>query len=250
MEKTMKFTKKFVQTMAGLILTAASSQAGLTPVQDIWGANGAGGEWNLYNSGVGSSQGAGIMEYVYGAGEFTRVDDSSDILWAGLNGGATFDAVYAGASQALYTAAPAGSPTSTEILGVPGGNSGAPSRSSSIVNYTPISQPFLFLDEANGNNAYSDPSLSSGGVDRMVTFAVNGYLATPGNAATYTPFSDATTHYVIAFEDGTDFDYNDLVVEVSGVSPVPEPTTLISGALMMLPFGAGLARALRRKMVA
>jgi hypothetical protein len=241
----MKRIKTLVVALAGLVLAAASSHAALTQVNDLWGVNGSGGEWNLYNSGVGTAPGAGIMEYVYGK-NYARVNDASDIQWVGLNGGATFDAVYAAASQALYTAAPGGSPISSAILAAPGnvGNN-APSRSASVVGYNPVSQPFLFLDEANGNNAYSDPSLNSG-VDRMVTFAVTGYLQTAGDLNTWTAFSDGTTHYVIAFEDGTDMDYNDLVVEVSGVTPVPEPTTMIAGVLLLLPFGASTLRILRK----
>ena len=81
----------------------------------------------------------------------------------------------------------------------------------------------------------------------MVTFAVTGYLATPGLNSSWTPFSLGATHYVIGFEDGTDMDFNDLVVEVSCVTPVPEPTTMIAGALLLLPFGASTLRMLRKK---
>lgn len=241
----MKRIKTLVVAITGLALAAASSRATLTTVQDIWGTGASGNtEWNLYNSGVGPAQGNGIMEYVYG--NFTRVNDTSDIQWTGLNGGATFDAIYAGAGQGLYTAGLAGTPISSQILGGPGSTGTTPARSASVVNYTPVSQPFLFLDIANGNNAYSSPTLSSGGVDRMVTFAVTGYLTTAGLLSSWTAFSDGTTHYVIAFEDGTDFDFNDLVVEVSGVVPVPESSTIIAGALLLLPFGASTLRILRR----
>jgi len=241
----MKRIKTLVVAIMGLVLAVASTHATLTTVNSPWGPSGGGGEWNLYDTGGGLNN--GIMGYVYG--NFSRVNDASDIQWTGLNGGATFDAVYAGASQALYTAGLAGTPTSF-ILGEPGSTGTIPSRSGSVVNYTPVSQPFLFEDQANGTLAYSDPTLSSGGVDRMVTFAVTGYLATPGVDSSWTAFSDGTTHYVIAFEDGTDFDFNDLVVEVSGVTPVPEPTTMIAGALLLLPFGASTLRILRKKQTA
>jgi hypothetical protein len=244
----MKRIKTLVAAITGLVLAAASSHAALTTVNDLWGANGAGGEWNLYNSGVGTSPGNGVMEYVYG--NFTRVNDASDIQWVGLNGGATFDAIYAADSQALYTAGLTGVPISNEILGGPGSTGTIPSRSANVVNYTPVTQPFLFLDQPSGPYlAYSDPALNSG-VDRMVTFAVTGYLVDPGVLSSWTAFSDGTTHYVIAFEDGTDMDFNDFVVEVSGVAPVPEPTTMIAGALLLLPFGASTLRILRRKRVA
>jgi hypothetical protein len=237
-------------TTLGLMTAAISSHAALTTVNDIWGANGAGGEWNVYNSGVGSAPGNGVMEYLYGTGNFTRVDDSSDIQWGGSPGGASFEAVYAGASQALYSAGLTGSPISSTPILTASGNTGTPSRSGSFTAINPVSQPFLFLDVANGNNAYSDPTLNNlGGVDRMVTFAVNGYLAIAGDSSSYTAFSYGT-HYVIAFEDGTDNDYNDLVVEVSGVTPVPETTTVLAGALLLLPLGVSTLRILRKNRVA
>jgi hypothetical protein len=240
----MKQIRTLVITTAALVLVAASSQASLTTVNDLWGPNGSPGpEWNLYNSGVGTHPGNGIMEYLYGT--FTRVNDANDIVWSGTSGGVSVDGVYASADQALYTSGLSGSPTSL-ILTRTTATSGAPSRSGAGT-FTPVSNPFLFLDSANGRSAFSDPALSSGGVDRMVTFAVTGYLTTPGNSSTFTLFSDRTTHYVIGFEDGTDMDYNDLVVEVSSVAPVPEPTTMIAGALALLPVGASTVRMLRKR---
>jgi hypothetical protein len=39
-------------------------------------------------------------------------------------------------------------------------------------------------------------------------------------------------------------------VETSVVTPVPEPTTIISGALLLLPFGSSAFRQLRKKLQA
>jgi len=246
----MKSIKTLIVATAGLLLAAGSSHATLTTVNDIWGTGVPGNtEWNLYNTGVGSGAGDGIMEYLYGAGNFARVDDTSDLQWLGLNGGATFDAVYAGNSQALYTAGLAGAPTSL-ILSSGGSTGATPSRSGTPVAYTPVTQPFLFMDNSGGVNWYSDPTLNAAdaGKDHMVTFAVSGYLATAGLASSYQAFADGT-HYVIAFEDSAngDYDFNDLVVEVSGVTPVPEASTIIAGALLLLPLGASTLRILRRK---
>lgn len=57
---------------------------------------------------------------------------------------------------------------------------------------------------------------------------------------------------VIGWEDetvltGTDTDYNDMVVSFSAV---PEPSTMIACALMVLPFGASAVRILRRNRAA
>lgn len=242
--KPIKHLKKLFAAIIGLLFAAVSSQATLTTVNDIWGVSGSNsGEWNLYNSGSGPSPNAGIMEYLYG--NFTRVNDANDIQWTGIQIGVSLDAAYAGASQSLFITAPVGSNISSEMLGS-SSSSSVPSRSSNIVLFTPGSQPFLFLDEANGNMAYSDPTLNSG-KDRMVTFAVTGYMSDPGKADNvFTTFADGTTHYVIAFEDGNDNDYNDFVVELSGVSPVPEPRTIIAGAFLLLPLGISALKILRK----
>ena len=220
--------KRLLTVLTGLvfILTVWAPHArGQTIVYDGYGQNGAGGEWNLYNTGVGSWPGDGIMEYLYGAGHFTRVDDSSDIQWISTGTGtAGIVGVYAGASQNLYaTDLVGGSPSF--IVNPPGTGGYAPQRffNGGEVSFTPPSQPFLFLDDATYYTlAYSDPLLN-GGTDRMVALAVTGYLATPGDVNSWTPFSDGTTHYVIGFEDGSDFDYQDLVIELTGIMPVPEP---------------------------
>ena len=108
------------------------------------------------------------------------------------------------------------------------------------------------MDNSGGVNWYSDPALNSAdsGKDHMVTFAVTGYLTIAGDSSSYTAFAGGP-HYVIGFEDSAngDYDYNDLVVEVSGVTPVPEPTTMIAGALLLLPLGASTFRILRRNRV-
>jgi hypothetical protein len=207
-------------------LVALSASA--TDVNDLWGAQpgNPNTEWNLYSTTFGAGPGNGIMEYLYGAGNFTRVSDTIDQVWAGSPVSATFDAVYSAANQALYTAGLSGSLGSASLILSHGlGTTGTPSRSGSVVPFTPAAQPFVFLDEAGTlNNAFSLQTLNTfdGSKDHMVTFSVSGYMSDPGHLDnTYVAFT--TPHYVIAFEDGTDFDYNDLVVEVSGVSPnVPD----------------------------
>ncbi len=57
------------------------------------------------------------------------------------------------------------------------------------------------------------------------------------------PNADSGNTWVIAFEDHTDFDYNDLVVTVGGIVPVPEPAgILLLGSALLL-----LARKLRAR---
>jgi hypothetical protein len=194
------------------------------------------------------------MEYLYGVGNFTRVDDALDTTWSGTSGALRLNAVYTADNNSLYTAAISGTPVSTAILSEAPNQSGAPSRGSTLTAFTPVAQPFLFmLHPTGGADWYSAPTLntSDGGKDHMVTFAVDGYLATPGVASSFTSFTDGT-HYVLGFEDGVDFDYQDLVVEVDGVAPtalIPNDQGVPDGGstLAMLGAALGVMGALGRK---
>ncbi|WEN15363.1 PEP-CTERM sorting domain-containing protein [Rhodanobacter sp. AS-Z3] len=87
---------------------------------------------------------------------------------------------------------------------------------------------------------YSDKSLNSNGTPRVVTYAGDGSNKIALTHGWFTP-----GEYLQAWEDGTDFDYNDFVVMVESVHPVPEP-----GALGMFGAGAlliGLFAGLRRR---
>jgi hypothetical protein len=214
--KNMKKCWILMANLACAALFPLSTNANDIVVQDIWPAGPNSTEMNLYADQPGAAP--GIMEYLYGD-DFTRLDDSSVIEWTGTSGTIGITDVYAGASQNLYTAGLSGSPTSF-VMNYAGMYGGTPTRFDDFATFTPVTNPFLFLDIANGNNGYSNPALN-GGTVRMVAFQVTAYLDTPGDiSGGYTDFSDPT--YVIAFEDGTDMDYNDLVVEVSGVAPVPD----------------------------
>jgi hypothetical protein len=48
----------------------------------------------------------------------------------------------------------------------------------------------------------------------------------------------------------TDLNGNDFVVSEISITPVPETTTMIAGALLLLPFGASMLRILRRNRMA
>jgi hypothetical protein len=70
-------------------------------------------------------------------------------------------------------------------------------------------------DNSRGN---SDPSLNNPVFDWLVTFEIIGNVGRPDNAI---------GNLVLAWEDsGLDDDYQDLIVEISGVTAVPEPSGL------------------------
>lgn len=90
----------------------------------------------------------------------------------------------------------------------------------------------FYLGAAGPSTFYSQATLNGGGADQLVTVNKDG--------GTYLAWEDIAL-------GSSDHDYQDMVVKLSAV---PEPTTMIAGALLLLPFGASTVRALRGKRTA
>jgi hypothetical protein len=95
------------------------------------------------------------------------------------------------------------------------------------IPYSAADFVFSLFSDVNQQTFYSDPSknIIDDLFDHMVTFEVTG-----GREGTLVNELGLTHSYVIAWEDllgGGDRDYNDLVVEVAFVQPVPEPSTIL-----------------------
>ena len=85
---------------------------------------------------------------------------------------------------------------------------------------------FYFKPAPGGPTYFSMDQLNSGArKDRVLSYR-NG----------------ATTNWAFAYEDGTDFDYNDMVVKVDSLTPVPEPSTFAVFGMGVLMVGFGLSR--------
>jgi len=83
-------------------------------------------------------------------------------------------------------------------------------------------------------------------------FNQNGLFLSSG-AKLVNIWGNSSTDYELLGQGPTSFDYYNPVVDTHGMvtlTPVPEPATIISGVLMLLPFGASTLRILRRRQVA
>jgi hypothetical protein len=105
----------------------------------------------------------------------------------------------------------------------------------------PSGTSFGFALSQNNNsvitNWYGDPTLNSDGYDHMLVYNLSSLSGT--TIYVYDPTTNTEEPvvlqdpYILAFEDNpegptgdSDMDYNDLIVLVDGVAPVPEPATV------------------------
>lgn len=202
-------------SVASLMMFTVPVNSTLTPVND---SNTS--EANLIDNATNknpSSLNTSIMNTLFGAGNYIRVDDSIDQLWSSQGGTATIIAKFAGNTETIGTFNGASGPLNASTfnpLFTVTGSEYAVSGTATI----PVSSLFRFGLETSpeqGTVYLSSQNLDNADqMDHMVTF----YIPSTGD-------------YVLAFEDllapQSDEDFNDAVFEVSSVTPgvgVPEPT--------------------------
>jgi hypothetical protein len=79
-------------------------------------------------------------------------------------------------------------------------------------------QTWQWARRGGGDPYSSDPTLNNDGSDHMISYRVSG------------PAADGTATWLLFWEDApawdSDFDYNDLVVQVTGVMPLGDPAAI------------------------
>jgi hypothetical protein len=180
----------------------------------------------------------GVLDQLYGWANVTRVDDGplspgpQDQVFPWLAGGVAYaQARYAGNYNTFGYFIGAAGGSLNNLFSVTGGLGFLYGTPTAII---PAS-PFIRFGLQSADLWSSLESENPDGMDHMVTYAITG--------------GPDTGDFVVCFEDlparVSDRDYNDLVVQIHPVAPIPEPATVT--LLGMGLFSAGLFGSLRRK---
>jgi hypothetical protein len=225
---------KAITVVALLAVPIINGQAGITTSTTFGTIPGSPNGGNPYS-------GSGIP---YNASEITTI--------SGIPGSPSSDTLTLAMSATQYKSNPAlannGAGTFTAYTGVVGGRSlwdfdfWISSANGSLSPYT-----FTLTETANGKTFSFDPTLipdnvgGPGGAGNSESLD----FATFGVPVDYNPNQPDTYNFTLtASQGGTQIGSDSITV-----NSVPEPTTIVAGALMLLPLGIGALRTLRNRQV-
>jgi len=230
---------KFLAAVAALglsVLGASNAFAGFTSIgAPNFGRGGEASQAEILSNTYGGSFTANGLDFTNGSITATRIDDSKDQTFKG-----DITSSRALARFALYGQGFAyGDVSSPTQLFTVGGNNFTVTGSTGAVD---LPASYSFVRTGQGGNKSSSNAANSDGQDHLVTYLLTGSGVTGPT-------------YVLFWEDlnknKSDFDFNDLAVEVKATSPiiVPLPAAAWSG-LVTLAGGALVAGYRKRRAMA
>jgi hypothetical protein len=91
----------------------------------------------------------------------------------------------------------------------------------------PLAESGLIFGLQANFSGYSDPALNQFAFDRLVTFEIIGNVGRPANVV---------GNYVLGWDlpSNRDGDYQDVVYEINGAAPIPEPASWVIIATALL----------------
>jgi len=165
-----------------------------------------------------------LLDRLYGAGNYNRIDDSLDQIWLDMDGFIEVQAIYAADYHWLgYSLSET---TGSPIIWLDDGFGGYLDTvgENALFNVEPDTDAFIWV-LGDGTTYYSVELFNSDSRDHMVTFSIPTFQDT----------------YLICWDNGgNDEDFQDMVFEVRNVAAVPEPATICL-------FGLGALALLRKR---
>jgi hypothetical protein len=109
-----------------------------------------------------------------------------------------------------------------------------------------------FVDTTIGNNLNTGNLIGMNDLGRYDNSGVGGGFYSDYASALALAGSKNVVRFSVVIDSygGNDRNFDINSITVDSVAPVPEPTTMIAGALLLLPFGASALRSLRKRQTA
>jgi hypothetical protein len=172
-----------------------------------------------------------IMNNIYGSGNYTQVNEEQSEFWRVGNYDIKFDVRYA-ADNGAFGFVPAGGTTPTTLMTLSGTGTNVivnPMTAALTPGQTGDNFTFTYTDTTTGKTWSTDPGKNADGQFHEILFVVNLPNQAPGDFT-----------FVMAWEDGTDFDFQDSIIQFnfSPAHAVPEPATLSVLGMTLLGFSA------------